>query len=126
MQKTDGTSVSVCATVYDGFVDPSAEVCIRDISASGLSFYASESYVPDNQQITIAFTDAIDDKQYDVRVECAVVRVSSENGQNVIGCRVVGDNRTYQLYEFMKRIAVERLGTGLIAHFGERDKSGVA
>ena len=103
---SDRTPVEVCGTVYDGGLEPSAEISIHDISTSGLAFLAPESYVPQNQQITIAFSDVIDDNQFDVRVDCAVVRVSSEKGYNIIGCKIVGDSRAYELYGFMKRITV--------------------
>lgn len=104
---SDRTPVEVCGSVYDGSLEPSADISIRDISASGISFFAPESYVPENQQVTISFSDMIDDNQFDIKVDCAVVRVSSEKGQNVIGCKIVGDNRAYELYGFMKRIAVK-------------------
>lgn len=88
--------------------DPQAaedtNVTLRDISGVGIAFYAPKSYVPKSQQITVYFTDTIDEKEFAVRVECTVSRINVENDHAIVGCRLIGENRDFQIYRFIKHL----------------------
>ena len=79
-------------------------VTIRDISGTGISFYASETYVPKSQQVTVSFTDNIGESVYSVKAECTISRVSKADGHNIIGCKLIGENKDYKVYELLKRL----------------------
>lgn len=79
-------------------------ITIRDISGTGLSFYASETFVPKSQQVAVTFTDNIGEIVYSVKAECTISRISKEDGHNIIGCKLIGENKDYKVYELLKRL----------------------
>lgn len=98
-------ALQITGIAYDGYGDNDGEyVTIRDISDIGISFYAPESFAPKSQLITITFTDNIDNRVFDVKLDCGIMRENKENGQVMMGCKVMGENRDYQLYCLMKRL----------------------
>ena len=97
------TVVDVDGTVIDPLNDD-VFVTVHDISGVGVSFYAAESYSPKSQQIKVQFTDTIDKKEFSVQVECSISRVNIEKGRTIVGCKLVGENRDYQLYRLIKHL----------------------
>lgn len=95
--------VQVDGQVFDGQTDNGVDVTIRDISDVGISFYA-KNFTPQSSQIVVTFSDDIDDKKFNARVECVISRLTVENGQQIAGCRIVGGNRDYQLYCFIRHL----------------------
>ena len=79
-------------------------VTVHDISDTGISVYAPVTYAPKSQQIYITFTDCVGDAFYNIKRSCSISRVSKESGHNIIGCRVLGENKDYQIYELLKRL----------------------
>lgn len=103
-RNNERTVIQVSGTVTDVQTDETVSVTVRDISGVGVAFYAPESYSPKSQQMLVKFTDFIDEKQFDVKVECSVSRTSKEEGRTIVGCRLVGENRDYQLYRLIKHL----------------------
>lgn len=96
--------IQVDGLVHDSQAEKSEPAVIRDISDIGISFYAPEGFSATSQQLSISFTDDIDGKDFNVKVECSAIRMSLVEGKTVVGCRIVGENRDYLLYGFMKRL----------------------
>lgn len=101
--------MQVDAIIQDGKNGDEEGVTIRDISDIGLSFYARKGYEPKAQQIIVYFSDMIDHRVYDIQVECAISRISTEENNNIIGCRIIGENKNYQIYGLMKRLKAKSL-----------------
>ncbi len=80
------------------------EALIHDISDIGVSFYAPTSYKPSSQQVVISFKDIIDGEDFHVKVNCTIARVSARSGNQLVGCKTMGENKDYLLYAFLKRI----------------------
>lgn len=96
--------VNVNGQVFDELKDIGVGIIVRDISDIGISFYAPESYVPQSQQLVVTFSDSIGDKMFDVKVDCSITRMHNEEGHIVVGCKIVGENKDYKLYGFLKRL----------------------
>lgn len=92
------------AKVFDGQSEDGVNIIVHDISDVGISFYAPTSFSPRVQQLVIVFSDYVDDRNFNVRVDCAIARITSKAGNTFVGCRTVGENRDYQLYCFVKRL----------------------
>lgn len=92
------------AKVYDGQSDEGVDIIVHDISDIGISFYAPKSFLPQDQKLTIRFSDAIDEKTFDVKLECAIARITNKAGNRFVGCRVTKENKDYLLYGFIKRL----------------------
>ena len=102
--------VQVDGVVIDKQNDEELNVTVYDISGVGISFHAPKTYVPKAQQLVIMFTDVIDKRTFNLRVEGSVSRVNAEEGHTTVGCRLVGENRDYQLYRLIKHLR-EKNGT---------------
>lgn len=97
--------IQVKAHVFDGNTEEGTEIIVHDISDIGISFYAPANFAPKSQQLVIKFTDTIDEKEFNVKVDCIVSRMNNKAGNLFAGCKIVGEpNRDYQLYGFMKRL----------------------
>ena len=96
--------VQVDGTVIDKQNDEELNVMVYDISGVGISFHAPKTYVPKSQQLVIMFTDVIDKRTFSLRVEGTVSRVNAEEGHTTVGCRLVGENRDYQIYRLIKHL----------------------
>lgn len=103
-RSNERTVIDVSGNVIDAQNNEEINVIVHDISGVGVSFYAPSSYSPKSQQIVVLFTDTIDKKIFNVKVECAVSRISIENGRATVGCRLLGENREYQLYRFIRHL----------------------
>lgn len=97
-------AVQAGAFVFDEQSIEGEKVVLRDISDIGVSFYTSKEFEPSSQHVTIAFSDSIGDRTFDIKVDCSVSRVSKEDGRNIIGCRLLGENKNYQIYGLLKRL----------------------
>lgn len=103
-RKHDRMIVQINAQVYDGKSEDSVDIIIHDISDIGISFYAPKSYVPKDNQLNIVFSDTVGKKKFDMKVECAIARMTTKAGNRFVGCRIVKENKDYQLYGFMKQL----------------------
>ena len=103
-RNNERTLIQLEGKVTDVNNEETQTIIVRDISGVGVAFYAPESYSPKSQQVTVMFSDIIDTKKFDVSVECSILRMNNENGHMIVGCRLVGENRDYQLYRFIKHI----------------------
>ena len=84
--------------------DGNISITIHDVSDNGLSFYVPGCYEPKSQELSISFTDTIDERIFDIQAVCAVSRVNKEEGRTLVGCRVLEDNNNYRIYELLKRL----------------------
>lgn len=78
------------------------DITVHDVSGVGVSFYAPKSYSPKSQQLLVRFTDKVGDKTFSLNVECSITRTSVEEYRTTVGCRLVGENRDYQIYRLLK------------------------
>ena len=97
-------AIDVNGRVFDGDGEDGVSVVVHDISDVGISFYAPNFYVPKSGQQVILFTDTIDEKIFEVRVECSVFRSNPNKDNVLIGCKIVGENKDYKLYGLLKRL----------------------
>ncbi|MDO4188530.1 MAG: PilZ domain-containing protein [Lachnospiraceae bacterium] len=96
--------ISVSAQVFDEQSVGGVGITVHDISDIGISFYAPSTFIPRSQQLVITFADRIDDKEFNVKVDCVVLRTIVNETNIFVGCRIIGENKDYQLYGFMKRL----------------------
>ncbi len=96
--------MQLMAQLYDGIQTEGIRIIIRDISDTGISFYAPESFEQKTAQVIVAFEDKIDEREFNIKVECAISRIERENGHILAGCRLVGENKNYQIYGLIKRL----------------------
>ena len=101
------TIVDIEGKVYDGYHAEGERVVIHDISSVGISFYAPPSFEPKSQQLLVEFSDLINHKTFNVRIDTMIARTSNEKGRLRIGCRINTDNKDYQIYRFMKYITIK-------------------
>ncbi len=80
------------------------DIVVHDISDRGISFFASPSYKPSANQITIVYSDSIDEKDFQLKVECQIARTEKKAGMIFYGCKVVGENKDFLTYGFFKRL----------------------
>lgn len=95
-------AVEVDAWAYEKQIEDGISITLHDISETGIAFCVPKDSVPREQQITISFKDNVDDKMFDIRIECSVVRINIAGDNAIVGCRLVGENKDYQMYRFMK------------------------
>lgn len=95
--------VKISANVFDG-QDTLENVTIHDISDNGMAFCTSDRFEPKSRQITIDFDDQIGEKKFKLNLVCDIARISTEDDCILIGCRILGENKDYQTYEFLKRL----------------------
>ena len=107
-RKHDRITITTKAQVFDGKSDEGVDIVVYDISDIGISFYAPNSFLPDGRQLTVAFSDVVGDKEFNVKVECAIARTTSKAGNRFIGCKLLKENKDYQLYGFMKRLGEKK------------------
>lgn len=104
-RKHDRTVIQKKGQIYDREADKYIDILIHDISDIGISYYAPVSYVPQTNQLTVIFSDNVDDKFFDIKVDCKVSRTQIRAGNSFNGCKIVGENKDYLLYRFMKMLA---------------------
>ena len=98
------TVIDIGGTVKITGTEEETNITVHDISGVGVSFYASKTYSPKVQQVTVLFTDIIDDRIFDVKVDCVITRMNVEEDRTTVGCKLSGENRDYQLYRFIKHL----------------------
>lgn len=103
-RKHDRLIITTKARVYEGKLDEGVSIIVHDISDIGISFYAPNSFAPNDHQLTIMFSDYVGEKEFDVKVECVIARTTSKAGNRFIGCKILKENKDYQLYGFLKRL----------------------
>lgn len=79
-------------------------VTLNDISDKGVSFLAPETFTPNSQQVAISFSDNIGERVYKLKLECAISRMDKAASQLIVGCKLLGENKDYQIYELLKRL----------------------
>ena len=47
-----------------------------------------------------SFKDIINGEDFNVRVNCTIARVSDRSGNQLVGCKTVGENKNYLVYAF--------------------------
>lgn len=103
-RKHERIVISAKGQVFCGQQDLGVNIIVHDISDIGISFYAPNSFSPSGHQLTVAFTDVIGEKSFDIKAECSIARTATKAGNRFIGCKILSENKDYQLYGFMKRL----------------------
>lgn len=96
--------VQVKGMVTDEESEERVNIIVHDISDIGVSFYAPLSYTPKTAQVIVEFSDYIDDKDFEMKLECAIARIDAKAGNAFVGCKIVKENKDFKLYGFMKRL----------------------
>lgn len=121
-RKHDRIVIHKKGQVYESTTDKVTDIIIHDISDIGISFYAPPSFVPAVSQIKIHFYDAIDDKTFDVNVDCVITRYHEKAGNVFYGCKISGENKEYLLYGFLLRLMEKHKNK---EHKGDEDGAAV-
>ena len=106
-RKHDRIVVQAKAKVLDGQSKDGVDVIVHDISDIGISFYAPKTFSSNTHQLTVIYSEMINDKKFDVKVECTIARITKKAGNQFVGCRITKENKNYQLYCFMKRLTAK-------------------
>lgn len=122
----DRVVVNVSATALDVQNDIQESIIIKDISDSGISFYASGIFAANSQQLRVTFTDKIDDRIFDIKMDCVITRNSNENARILYGCRVMGENKDYRIYELLKRLRSKAANKANVADSAEQNTDNTA
>lgn len=80
------------------------DVIVHDISDIGISFYAPSTFVPQSYQFVAVFSDEIDNKEFNIRIECTITRTERRVGNTFVGCKILSANKDYLLYGFLMRL----------------------
>lgn len=84
-------------------------IIVQDISDNGISFYAPNSFVPPAEILKIEFTDYVEEKLFDIKVECKIVRTQPKAGNTFYGCEIFDANKNFLIYGYMKRIVNSKI-----------------
>lgn len=100
----DRIEVNKKGRLFDPKTEQYHDVTIQDISYIGISFCASKSFDPTFHQVIVLFEDAINDKTFNMKVECNIVRSNQTENSKIWGCKIIGENRDFLLYSFMLKL----------------------
>lgn len=103
-RNNERTVIDISGTVTDTSSGEITNITVHDISGVGISFYAPKTYSPKIQQVIVTFTDIIEARMFDVKVECLISRTKIEEDHITVGCKFVTENRDYQLYRLIKHL----------------------
>ena len=95
--------VQVAGRILDS-KDGDVSITIHDISDNGIAFYVPNNFEVKSHQLSISFTDTIDERVFDIQVVCEISRVNNEGERTLVGCRVLEENNNYRVYELLKRL----------------------
>jgi len=104
-RKHDRLIISLAGKVFDGRSEEGVDIIVHDISDIGISFYAPKTFLPNDTQLTIVFSDTIDEKEFNVKVDCAIARTANKAGNRFVGCKILTESKEYYLYGVMKRLS---------------------
>ena len=97
--------IQVKGTVFDSQTDAKTDVIVHDISDIGISFYVAPSVKLTSHELVVLWDDTINEKPFNISVECSPVRQHNKNGLYLHGCRIVGDSRDFLVYGLRLRLA---------------------
>ena len=103
-RKHDRLVISTKAKAFEGKTDEGVDIVVYDISDIGISFYAPNSFAPVEHQLTITFSDTIGVRDFNIKVDCTIARMTNKVGNRFFGCKILSENKDYQLYGFLKRL----------------------
>lgn len=81
------------------------DIIVHDISDIGISFYVAPSVKLTSHELVVLWDDTINEKPFNISVECSPVRQHNKNGLYLHGCRIVGDSRDFLVYGLRLRLA---------------------
>lgn len=100
--------------IFDAVTNTYTEVMVHDVSDLGISFYAPTSFECKSPQPVLTFKDTVDNREYFNTVTISISRMKKNVGTVFYGCRVLGDNRNFLIYGFMKKLISKRNGEKLV------------
>lgn len=107
-RKHERVMVNKEAQIYDAETGDRIDIIINDVSDIGISFIAKEIISANLNPIVIQFQDVANDKNFNMRVECKVVRKHKIDDGFFYGCRITTENKDFQLYSFILRLMNNR------------------
>lgn len=93
------------AKLFVGESTEGIDIIVHDISNVGISFYVQGKFVSKSQRLTVLISDVVNDKQFDLKIDCTVSRIVAKDGNTFVGCRVGENNKLFMLYVIAKRYA---------------------
>lgn len=100
----DRVLIQKTGLVLDGKIEKTTQVLIHDVSNSGISFLAPDTYEPFSSHVELQFMDSVGGYDFNLKVPCTIVRTKTTNGMTLYGCRVKEDNKNYILYGCLCRL----------------------
>lgn len=99
--------VQLPAKVKEAGTESELDIIVHDVSDVGISFYAPKAFAPQSFQFSVSFQAIVDEKTFNVKVDCASVRTAQRAGNTFVGCKIVGENKDYLLYCFLMRMKMK-------------------
>lgn len=88
---------------------PAIAINVHDVSDNGISFIAQAGMEFPGKGMRIEFQDEIRGHNFQLQVDCRMVRRQERDGQELVGCRIVQTNRDFLAYICLKRMEFEAL-----------------
>ena len=104
-RKHDRLLVQTTGKLLDNHVKDGVTIVVHDISDIGISFYAPKTFTSKSHKLNLIFSETINEKTFNVCVECSIARIINNAENRFYGCRITKENKDYQLYCFIKRLS---------------------
>lgn len=79
-------------------------VIVHDLSDVGISFFVDNDYEIPSGVLKVKFKDTARKNEFDLRVDCSVVRHFHKDGRKFYGCKIVETNKNMLTYICLKRM----------------------
>lgn len=96
------------AIIKDSVTGNDINIVVNDISDIGISFIADEANDIKMDSIIIIFQDVVNDRNYNMKVECKPIRKHKVDGGEFYGCKIVNENKDFLIYSFILRLMNSR------------------
>lgn len=93
------------AQIYDANSGTYKTIVINDVSENGISFFTNVNFTPSSYQLDIIFEDNVEDKIFNLNINCSITRSEKQQGHMLYGCTIKGENRDFLIYLLLKKIS---------------------
>lgn len=114
-RQDDRTLIHKNAQIFESETGKYVDIIVHDISDSGISFYAPASFKPVSGILTVLYSDSIDEKNFQMKLDCRIARTEKRAGSIFYGCKIIGNNKDYLTYSFLKRLKKRRVNTNQLS-----------
>jgi len=92
------------AQLVDMQTEDLTNIIVHDVSDDGISFFAPADFKHSSNQFMILFSDAVADYSFELKINCSIARTVKKAGNLLYGCRLIGDNKDYHMYVFLRKL----------------------